>query len=138
MAAPWCLKQSESPSQLRQVQTDIVEAFDETGLGEHGADLWEFFSKGMSPMRLLCHPVFWSLHKKKCFVMDLADARQVLKSKSELPKPSEDWIKFARGSPLHGFLERQAGRNRKASRDGVRFAGDDIVDLIIFASNMVS
>ena len=114
----------------------MVQAFDAEKLKGLELDLWECFSTGLSPQRLSRHPVFWSLDRMKCFVLDLADSRQELRTKAGYPKLSENWLRFVKESPLDGFLAKQ-GRFYKAPGK-TQFNGYGIVDLTVFMSNVVS
>ena len=101
-------------------------------LDEHGSNLWESFSEGLSPKRLLRHPVFWSLDRMKCFMMDLADARNTLGARTKFPKLSGDWVEFVKKSLSVAFRKAKIVTTERLVRMANTFEGDDIVDLVIF------
>ena len=51
----------------------------------------DYFSEGVSPKKLLRHPVFWTVDRCKCFLTDLAGSRVDLK-KGPTHRLLESWV----------------------------------------------
>lgn len=126
------------------MDTRVVEGHFETGkhsknasdsfhvaqLSPKESDLWDQLIKGLSPARLLRHPLFWSVERTKCFVLDVANSRNDLTkeklipeisnetipkadsqesdrlSSTSLPRLVENWITTLERSDFNGIMER--------------------------------
>jgi hypothetical protein len=160
MARPWSLKRAVSNIELANAQKDTAASFCAEGMPRKVLDLWMCFAEGISPDKLLRHPVFWKEERSKCFILDVADSRFDLVSEAPppgfsrltrlkpnarrlrellpklLPKPLSNWITTMEKSPkLCRILEKQ-----KKRYEGQHFpySGESTFDLNIFSSNIVS
>ena len=87
-----------------------------SGLSPGEMNCLERFYYGASPKKLLNHPVFWTVDRRKCFVLDLANSRTDLK------------IAMTHQTK---FIEKSG---KTFSTEYSRF---DLMDLVIFTSNII-
>ena len=138
IAKPWALRNDLEGSELKKNQEEVMSVLKFVKLSEAEKDCLNQFWKGMSPQRIKQHPVFWSMDRMKCFLIDLADSRKALSRHANHPRLSENWINFVGQSALGGFLKSQkeayAKRGNMTIYDEER---NDIVECIIFTANLV-
>jgi hypothetical protein len=105
MTMPWRLEMDEKCMRLPQIQKTVESFFTYPKVAARYRDLLEQFFIGRSPRELLGHPVFWQVDRAKCFILDTASAREVLKK--DFVKTSTDWIEAMKSSKLSALVNAQ-------------------------------
>lgn len=72
VARPWELEENVDGLMLPKTQEDVGKMFRFSSLSVGEKDCPTRFFLGTSPGKLLGHPVFWTIDRRKCFLMDLA------------------------------------------------------------------
>ena len=80
-ARPWKLTRDLYGTGLPRCQEDTGDLFLFSGMSRCENDFLDSFFRGMSPKKLLSHPVFWTTEKRKCFILDVADSRDFYSEK---------------------------------------------------------
>lgn len=149
VARPWELSHDLAGSALRQSQKNTGSLFQTSGLSSSEHDCLKHFANGLSPSMLFNHPVFWTVDRRKCFILDLANSRTDLRQPAVqrgmqrgmpqvMPQVANDWVDFVGRSDLKIAMTHQAKFIEKSGKTFCTgYSRFDLMDLVIFTSNIV-
>ena len=134
IAQPWELAYDLDGSPLSKNQKATLDLFHFSTLSGGERDLLGHFFKGVSPKSLFNHPVFWTVDRCKCFILDLANSRFDSDAVPTRPLLS-NWVALMRESELHDIIKAQTDYSHTEQGE-FPYNGFSIVRLAIFTSNM--
>ena len=135
-ARPWRLTRDLYGTGLPKCQEGTKGLFHFSGMSRCENDFLDSFFRGMSPKKLLGHPVFWTAEKRKCFILDVADSRDFLRQKKSRKDFHHNWMDSMTRCGLGIAVEHQVEYFNK-TKVSFPYNGHSFIDLIIFSSNII-